>query len=61
MVSLDHAMWFHRVTRADEWLLHAQESPCTSGGCGFTNGLLDTRDGTLVLSVAQENLIRRRN
>jgi acyl-CoA thioesterase-2 len=60
MASLDHAMWFHRALRADEWLLYAQESPCTSGSRGFTNGRLYTRDGRLVVSVAQEGLIRRR-
>jgi acyl-CoA thioesterase-2 len=60
MASLDHAMWFHRELRADEWLLYAQESPCASGGRGFTNGRLYTRDGRLAVSVAQEGLIRRR-
>jgi acyl-CoA thioesterase-2 len=60
MASLDHAMWFHREHRADEWLLYGQESPCASGGRGFTNGRLYTRDGRLVVSVAQEGLIRRR-
>jgi acyl-CoA thioesterase-2 len=60
MASLDHAMWFHRPLRADEWLLYVQESPVASGGRGFTTGRLYTRDGTLVVSVAQEGLIRRR-
>ncbi len=60
MASLDHAMWFHRAFRADEWLLYAQESPSASGARGFTTGTLYTRDGTLVVSVAQEGLIRRR-
>jgi acyl-CoA thioesterase II len=58
MASLDHAMWFHRPFRADEWLLYAQESPSASGARGFTMGHLFTRDGTLVVSVAQEGLIR---
>jgi acyl-CoA thioesterase-2 len=60
MASLDHAMWFHRTFRADEWLLYAQESPNASGSRGFTTGSLFTRDGRLVVSVAQEGLIRQR-
>src|SRR6266478_4196569 len=60
MASLDHAMWFHRPFRADEWLLYVQESPTASGGRGFTTGSLFRRDGTLVVSVAQEGLIRQR-
>ncbi|HTF35935.1 MAG TPA: acyl-CoA thioesterase II [Myxococcota bacterium] len=60
MASLDHAMWFHRPFRADEWLLYAQESPSASGARGFTQGRLFTRDGTLVVSVVQEGLIRMR-
>jgi len=58
MASLDHAMWFHRPFRADEWLLYAQESPAAHGARGFTTGHLYTRDGMLVVSVAQEGLIR---
>ena len=58
MASLDHAMWFHRSFRADEWLLYAQESPAAHGARGFTMGHLFTRDGRLVVSVAQEGLIR---
>jgi acyl-CoA thioesterase-2 len=58
MASLDHAMWFHRPFRADEWLLYAQESPTAHGARGFTMGHLFTRDGRLVASVAQEGLIR---
>jgi acyl-CoA thioesterase II len=58
MASLDHAMWFHRGFRADEWLLYAQESPAAHGARGFTTGNLFTRDGVLVVSVAQEGLIR---
>jgi acyl-CoA thioesterase-2 len=61
MASLDHAMWFHRPFRADEWLLYAQESPAAAGARGFTNGRIFTRDGTLVVSVAQEGLIRDRH
>lgn len=60
MASLDHAMWFHRPFRADEWLLYAQESPSASGARGFATGSFFTRDGRLVASVAQEGLIRRR-
>jgi acyl-CoA thioesterase-2 len=58
MASLDHAMWFHRPFRADEWLLYAQDSPSAHGARGFTMGQLFTRDGQLVVSVAQEGLIR---
>ncbi len=58
IASLDHAMWFHRPFRADEWLLYAQESPSAHGARGFTMGHLFTRDGTLAVSVAQEGLIR---
>jgi acyl-CoA thioesterase II len=58
MASLDHAMWFHRSFRADEWLLYAQESPAAQGARGFTMGHFFTRDGTIVASVAQEGLIR---
>jgi acyl-CoA thioesterase-2 len=58
--SLDHAMWFHRPFRADEWLLYAEDSPSASGARGFNRGSLFTRDGRLVASVAQEGLIRVR-
>jgi acyl-CoA thioesterase II len=58
--SLDHALWFHRPFRADEWLLYAQDSPNASGGRGFSRGLIFTREGVLVASVAQEGLIRER-
>ena len=58
--SIDHAMWFHRPFRADQWLLYSQDSPNTSGACGFTRGLIFTEEGTLVASVAQEGLIRLR-
>jgi acyl-CoA thioesterase-2 len=56
--SLDHAMWFHRPARADDWLLYAEDSPSAFGARGFTRGSLFSRDGTLVASVAQEGLIR---
>ena len=58
--SLDHALWFHRPFRADEWLLYAQESPTTVGGRGLARGSLFSRDGRLVASVIQEGLIRLR-
>ena len=52
--SLDHAMWFHRPFRADEWLLYAQDSPSAQDGRGLTRGMIFKQDGTLVASVAQE-------
>jgi len=58
--SLDHAMWFHRPFRADEWLLYSQESPSASGARGFNRGMFFDRTGNLVASVAQEGLIRVR-
>ncbi|HEX6420599.1 MAG TPA: acyl-CoA thioesterase II [Acidimicrobiales bacterium] len=58
MASLDHAMWFHRPFRADDWLLYAQDSPSAGGGRGLARGLVFTRDGTLVATVMQEGLIR---
>jgi acyl-CoA thioesterase-2 len=58
MASLDHAMWFHRPFRADEWLLYDQESPSTFGARGFARGSIWRRDGTLVVSVVQEGLVR---
>ena len=61
MASLDHAMWFHRPFRADEWLLYAQESPSASGARGFATGSFFSRDGRLVASVAQDGLIRLRS
>jgi acyl-CoA thioesterase-2 len=60
VASLDHAMWFHRPFRADEWLLYSQDSPSASGARGFNRGAIYRRDGTLVASVAQEGLIRPR-
>jgi acyl-CoA thioesterase-2 len=58
--SLDHALWIHRPFRADEWLLYAQDSPNLHSSRGFSRGLIFTRDGTLVASVAQEGLVRER-
>jgi acyl-CoA thioesterase-2 len=58
MASLDHAMWFHRPFRADEWLLYEQDTPSASGALGLARGLVYTRSGDLVCSVVQEGLIR---
>ena len=58
--SLDHALWFHRPFRADDWLLYAHDSPNLAGSRGFSRGLVFARDGTLVASVAQEGLLRER-
>jgi acyl-CoA thioesterase-2 len=60
VASLDHAMWFHRPFRADDWLLYVQDSPSASGARGFNRGAIYTRDGLLVASVTQEGLIRPR-
>ncbi|MDT3399352.1 acyl-CoA thioesterase II [Streptomyces sp. B1866] len=56
--SLDHAMWFHRPFRADEWLLYDQQSPSASGGRGLARGRIFTADGQLALSVVQEGVVR---
>ena len=56
--SLDHAMWWHRPARADEWLLYAQASPSASGARGLGVGRIFSRDGRLVASVAQEGMLR---
>lgn len=56
--SLDHAMWFHRPTRFDEWHLYSMDSPFTGGARAFNRGAIYTRDGVLVASVAQEGLMR---
>ena len=58
LASLDHAMWFHRPFRVDEWLLYTMESPNASGGRGFALGKFFTRDGRLVASTAQEGVVR---
>lgn len=60
LISLDHAMWFHRPFRADDWLLDAKESPSAQAGRGLTRGLIFKQDGTLVASVAQEGSVRER-
>ena len=58
VASLDHAMWFHRPFRADEWLLYDQQSPSASGGRGLAEGRIFRADGTLAVSVVQEGLVR---
>jgi acyl-CoA thioesterase-2 len=58
VASIDHAIWFHRDLRVDEWMLYAIESPSASGARGFSRGAIYARDGSLVASVAQEGLIR---
>jgi acyl-CoA thioesterase-2 len=58
VASIDHAMWFHRPLRIDDWLLHAVESPSASGARGFARANVFARDGTLVASTAQEGLVR---
>ena len=58
IASLDHAMWWHRSARVDDWLLYVQESPSASGGRGLALGRIYDRRGALVASVAQEGMIR---
>ena len=58
IASIDHAMWFHRSVRVDDWLLYAIDSPSASGARGFARGSVFARDGRLVASAAQEGLIR---
>jgi acyl-CoA thioesterase-2 len=58
MASLDHAMWFHRPFRADEWFLYDQASPSASGARGLARGSIFRADGTLAISVMQEGLVR---
>lgn len=60
LASLDHALWFHRPFRVDDWLLYATDSPSASGGRGFTRGGFFDREGHLVASVCQEGLTRVR-
>ena len=58
VASIDHAMWFHRPLRVDDWLLYAVESPSASGARGFARASVFSRDGRLVASTAQEGLVR---
>src|SRR2546430_5251426 len=60
MASIDHAMWFHRALRVDDWLLYAMESPSASGARGFARASVFARDGRLVASAVQEGLVRSR-
>jgi acyl-CoA thioesterase-2 len=60
LASLDHAIWFHRPFRIDEWLLYSQDSPSSAGARAFCRGTLFTRSGELVASTAQEGLVRER-
>jgi acyl-CoA thioesterase II len=60
MASIDHAMWFHRPLRVDDWLLYAIDSPSASGARGFARASVFARDGRLVASAAQEGLVRLR-
>jgi acyl-CoA thioesterase-2 len=60
MASLDHAMWFHRSHRLDDWLLYTQDSPNAIGARGFSRGSLYSREGALIASTAQEGLVRIR-
>lgn len=57
--SLDHAMWFHRPFRADEWFLYDQESPIAVGGRGLARGRIYDLEGRLLVSVVQEGLFRK--
>jgi acyl-CoA thioesterase-2 len=59
VASIDHALWFHRDVRVDEWLLYSMESPSAQGARGLSRGLIFDRQGRLVASVAQENLMRQ--
>ncbi|HEX7342205.1 MAG TPA: acyl-CoA thioesterase II [Rhodanobacteraceae bacterium] len=61
MASLDHAIWFHRPFRTDEWLLYTFDSPTAQGARGLARGMIYTRDGILVASTAQEGLLRLRD
>jgi len=58
VASLDHAMWWHRPGRADEWMLYVQESPSARGGRGLASGRIYAADGVLLASVAQEIMVR---
>jgi acyl-CoA thioesterase II len=59
VASIDHAMWFHRPARVDEWLLYTMDSPSAQGARGLSRGLIHDRNGRLVASVVQEGLMRQ--
>ncbi len=61
LASLDHAMWFHRTFRIDQWLLYALDSPSASNARGFNRGNIFTKEGILIASVVQEGLVRQMN
>lgn len=61
VASLDHALWFHRPFRADQWMLYSQDSPNSNAARGLTRGLIYAEDGALIASVAQEGLMRDRS
>lgn len=61
MASIDHAMWFHRPARVDEWLLYVLDSPTACSARGLARGSIFSQDGRLIASTAQEGLVRRRN
>lgn len=58
VASLDHAMWWHRRVKVDEWMLYVQESPAAQGGRGLGYGRIFSQDGTLLATVAQEGMVR---
>jgi acyl-CoA thioesterase-2 len=58
IASIDHALWFHRDVRTDDWLLYSMDSPSAQGARGLSRGLIFERGGRLVASVVQENLMR---
>ncbi|MCI4657402.1 MULTISPECIES: acyl-CoA thioesterase [Cryobacterium] len=58
VASLDHAMWFHRFGRVDEWMLYVQDSPTAQGGRGLSTGSIYSREGLLLATVAQEGMVR---
>tara|TARA_B110000438_G_scaffold245449_1_gene246461 strand:- start:427 stop:1308 length:882 start_codon:yes stop_codon:yes gene_type:complete len=60
MASLDHAMWFHKTSLVDQWMLFAYESPRSIGARGFARAQIFSRDGTLIASMSQEGLMRIR-
>ncbi|MES1191221.1 MAG: acyl-CoA thioesterase II [Steroidobacter sp.] len=61
LATIDHAMWFHRPLRVDEWLLYVIDSPSASGSRGLSRGSIFDRNGHLVASVAQEGMVRVKN
>jgi acyl-CoA thioesterase-2 len=58
VASLDHAMWWHRFGRVDEWMLYVQQSPNARGGRGLAQGRIYSHDGALMATVAQEVMVR---